>query len=275
MKNIGKTVLILYLTILYSSTHSLAFTNYHHNRFKDTIGYINVTANCWSTCCNMLQLWNMSDAPEVRARDKGRLHDLTPLKAIWGFIGTVWYSMLRYVTVDYHCLRQHNAALMWTGNDWDIFSPQRQASVAGLLSNLDQSNLCKCRKCSGRSGEYHWHEFHTSTRQHRNPIKSHQILPYSSNLIFLSATLCCTVTYCNQRKTFYGWRLCTAARISGVGIISCQRHYRVVMGHSAGPKSLMISCNILIVDRAWTLLSKAFKHQTSTLWVLPRWRWVK
>ena len=72
-----------------------------------------------------------------------------------------------------------------------------------------------------------------STRQHTNPIKS-----CLTHLALSDSLMHCNI---HQRRTFWGWRLCTAARISGVGIISCQRHYSITMGHSAGSESLMIS----------------------------------
>ena len=49
----------------------------------------------------MMQLWNMSDAPEVRAKDKGRLHDLNhlnPLEDIGGL--PVLYAAVCYPLVN-------------------------------------------------------------------------------------------------------------------------------------------------------------------------------
>ena len=54
-------------------------------------------------------------------------------------------------------------------------------------------------------------------------------------------------------RTFCGWHLCTAARISGVGIISC-RHIASWWG-TLRPESLMISHDIALWTLRWTYMT--------------------
>ena len=122
--------------------------------------------------------------------------------------------------------------------DWDPFMSTSTKVVDGLLSNLHQSKLCKCRKCSGRWGECHWREFHTWVDKMAH---THTQIP-SNPLNYDPDAL----------RTFCGWRLCTAARISGVGIISCQRHIASWWGTLQGPESPMISHDISVWTLHWT-----------------------
>ena len=174
-----------------------------------------------------------------------------PAGGYWGFTGTVWYCMLYaagcYCIIVSDRFRQHKPMRHWSGLrpiHVNINLPMSLASspilTSPIFANVEnvlggEANVTDANSIPG------------STRQHTNPIK-----PCLTHLALSDSLMHCNI---HQRRTFWGWRLCTAARISGVGIISCQRHYSITM--------------VL----TWSF--KMFNHQTSTLWVLPRWRWVK